>query len=283
MDMQRTLSRDLAVITGCDSGLGKSLAVLLATAGYQVVATYLDDHPCPDRANIAGIRMDLRSPDDMERLVSAVDGYRRSGYRLAFLVNNAGVARGGPIEDLPLSIYREVFEINFFGLVRLTQLLMPSLIPDGGRIVIIGSLAGRIATPFMAPYVASKFALEGWVDCLRRELRPLRVPVILLEPAGIETPIWHRRYDDSYIGERYRRAIAVFRERFIESRKPIDADRAARLMARVITARRPRSRAVISGEPIMTRILLLIPRRLMDRLVVRAFSMDYGSPAGKSV
>ena len=125
--------------------------------------------------------MDLRVPADVEAFIAFVKGLCASGHSLAAVVDNAGVALGGPVEDLPMSLFREVFEINFFGAVRIAQAFIPELVASRGRIVVIGSMAGRVALPFLSPYASSKFALEGFCDSLRRELNPFGV---LDDPGG---------------------------------------------------------------------------------------------------
>src|SRR5690606_5686474 len=108
------------------------------------------------------------------------------------LVNNAGVALGGPMETLDLAALRQQFEVNVFGLVATTQALLPLLRPVQGRIVNIGSTGSRVTPPFMGAYTGSKHALAAINDAMRQELKPWKMHVVLLEPGAIATPIWDK-------------------------------------------------------------------------------------------
>src|SRR6185295_4750516 len=105
-------------------------------------------------------------------------------------VNNAGIAVAAPLEFLPIDQLRHQLEINVIGQVAVTQAFLPALRRARGRIVNVSSIGGRVALPLVGAYNASKFALEGVSDALRRELRPLGVDVIVIEPGGVKTPIW---------------------------------------------------------------------------------------------
>ena len=107
----------LVVVTGCDSGIGLSVAELLRRRGYVLAVSYLTSNPFEGVAGVHACRMDLRVPADVEAFVGFVNRLCASGYSLSAVVNNAGVALGGPVEDLPMSLFREVFEVNFFGAV----------------------------------------------------------------------------------------------------------------------------------------------------------------------
>jgi NAD(P)-dependent dehydrogenase (short-subunit alcohol dehydrogenase family) len=269
----------LAAITGCDSGIGKSLAGIFTDAGFTVFASYLDQNPFHGKSNIMAHRLDLREEASINSFATQVNRFCSEGYRLEYFINNAGVALGGPFENLPLDIYRTVMEINFFGLVALTQKIIPCLITSRGRLVINGSLAGRIALPFLSPYTASKFALEGWCDSVRRELNPFGVRTILLEPAGVATPIWNKalNQDSSFADQKYSTSLRAFREKFIAGgTSGMETEKAAAQIYRFITKKRPRDRYIIAGNRLMSRMETLMPNRLLDAAVVKMFSMYYG-------
>ena len=272
-------TRMLAVITGCDSGIGKSLCRIMADRGYTVVLSYLDRNPFPDESGFFAFKMDLRKEGDIDSFIFNIKKLIKGGYQLKFLINNAGVALGGPVEDISMEIFREVFEINFFGVVSLTQMLIPLLVTHKGRIVIIGSLAGRIAFPFLSPYASSKFALEGFADSLRREMLPFGVKTILIEPAGIATPIWEKakNQDSSYIGKKYTKSVEEFKRKFIETgMSSMNVDKAAFKIFQKIIKRKPKSRYIISQNLLASYFQLLIPGRVLDRMILKLFSMDYG-------
>src|SRR6185503_11295963 len=111
---------------------------------------------------------------------------------LAGLVNNAGIAVSGPVEFLPIAEIRKQLEVNFIGQVAVTQAFLARLRRDRGRIVNIGSVGGEVALPFLSPYAASKHAMEGFNDSLRREVEPLGVFVTVVRPGAIQSSIWER-------------------------------------------------------------------------------------------
>ncbi len=269
----------LAAITGCDSGIGRALAGIFAGAGYTVILSYLEQNPFHQKSNMIAHRLDLRNDASINSFATLVNRYCSEGHSLEYFINNAGVALGGPFENLPLGIYRTVMEVNFFGLVALTQKIIPCLIRNRGRLVIHGSLAGRIALPFLSPYTASKFALEGWCDSVRRELNPFGVRTILLETAGVATPIWNKalNQDSSFADQKYSESLRVFREKFIAGgARGMDTEKAATRIYRFITKKGPRDRYIIAGNRILSWIETLVPGRLLDSLVVKMFSMHYG-------
>ena len=271
----------LVVITGCDSGIGLSLAGLLHRRGYTVAVSYLESNPFDGVSGVHACRMDLRVPADVEAFIAFVKRLCDSGHSLAAVVNNAGVALGGPIEDLPMSLVREVFEINFFGAVRIIQAFIPEVIASRGRIVVVGSLAGRVALPFLSPYASSKFAVEGFCDSLRRELNPFGVRTILIEPAAVATPIWNtaKSQDISFVSEKYLESLHLFETGFVETgNQGMPADEAGRIIADTLTARHPRPRYLVAGDRGRSSIVPHLPSWIIDAFVTRWFKMDYGHP-----
>ena len=136
---------NIAAITGCDSGIGASLARIFADKGYRVIISYLDRNPFEQNPNIIAGRLDLRDEGQIISFAALVEKYCGGDNRLDYFINNAGVALGGPFENIPMDVYREVLEINFFGLASLTRKIIPCLIKSRGRLVLNGSMAGRIA------------------------------------------------------------------------------------------------------------------------------------------
>lgn len=267
---------ECAVITGCDSGIGEHLAAVFKEHGIMPIVSFLAHNPFASVDGVLARQMDLRNERDIESLARFVHE-ASAGHTLKYLVNNAGVALGGPFEDLPMNIYREVFEINFFGLISLTQKILPVIMRNRGRLVVIGSLAGRVALPYLSPYTASKFALEGWCDSVRRELAPFGVAVILIEPAGIATPIWNKalQQDSSFVSKKYEYALQKFRENFIlKGNKGMNTAAAARRIFRCITTKRPRPRYIIARNRLVSYLETIIPDRLMDAALGRLFPVN---------
>lgn len=268
----------LAVITGCDSGIGKSLSQIFADNGYSVIISYLKSNPFKGKYNFFAKRLDLTKENQIISFASFVKELCEQGYSLDFFINNAGIALGGPFENIPLEIYRKVFEVNFFGLLSVTQKITPYLIKSKGRLVIIGSMAGRIALPFLSPYVASKFALEGFCDSIRREFNPLGIRTILIEPGGIATPIWNKalEQDSSFVDKKYRKRLDKFQENFISGgNQGMSTDKAAEQIFRFITKKNPSARYIVAKSRLASFLELLIPNKILDTIILKLFPMDY--------
>jgi NAD(P)-dependent dehydrogenase (short-subunit alcohol dehydrogenase family) len=184
------------VITGASSGIGAACALALDKLGYRVFAGLRDKADGETLTASAGPRLMPIGLDvtDAASIAAAVHTVKAmvGEHGLTGLVNNAGIAVAGPVEVLPITEWRRQFEVNILGLVAVTQAFLPLLRQGRGRIVNIGSMSGRVAMPFMAPYSASKHALSGLTDSLRLELRPWGIHVALIEPGAVATPIWNK-------------------------------------------------------------------------------------------
>jgi NAD(P)-dependent dehydrogenase (short-subunit alcohol dehydrogenase family) len=170
-------------------------------------------------------------------------------------VNNAGYAAGGPVEGLPLAEWRRQFEVNLFGQVAVTQAVLPRLRRARGRVVFVSSVSGRVATPLMGPYSASKFALEAMADALRMEVRPWGIQVSLVEPGQTDTALWQEADQtlDEFVAmlspanrELYERHTAGMRRLIPRMQRMAgDPDAVAAAIERAVTARRARPRYVV--------------------------------------
>lgn len=279
--IKRKPARALVAITGCDSGIGRALAELFAARGHPVAASFLQENPFDGTSGVQARQLDVRRQEDVDAWAGWVRGLCVDGVELATVISNAGVALGGPIEDLPLDVFRECFEVNFFGSVRVVQAFIPDLIRTRGTIAVMGSLAGRVAMPFLSPYVSTKFALEGFCDSLRREMNPFGVRTVLFEPGGVATPIWNKAkaQDVSFVSATYLDSLDAFRDNFIEGgNRGMPADDAARIMADLLAQDHLRPRYVIAGDRGVSQLLPRVPASVMDRVVARLFRMDYGRP-----
>ncbi|KAB1192325.1 SDR family NAD(P)-dependent oxidoreductase [Haloferax sp. MBLA0076] len=190
--MANTTGR-VAIVTGASSGIGKATAKTLAKEGITVVLSArraekleaLADEIESSGGTAFVVPADMTEEDDLTSLVETVtDEFGR----IDILVNNAGFGLYGSVEETPMEDARYQFEVNVFGLARLTQLVLPTMRERGyGKIINISSMGGRIWTPMGAWYHATKHALEGWSDCLRYEVAPFGIDVVVIEPGSIKT------------------------------------------------------------------------------------------------
>jgi NAD(P)-dependent dehydrogenase (short-subunit alcohol dehydrogenase family) len=189
----------------------------------------------------------------------------------------------GPLEFVPVDELRRQLEVNVIGQVAVTQAFLPALRRSRGRIVNVGSVGGRVALPLLGPYAASKFALEGLTDSLRRELRGLGVPVAIVEPGAVATAIWDKGTAAAEelmaamppeVEEVYGPTIAAMRRRAGEAaRRGIPPEQVAEAVAHALTARRPRTRYPVGRDArLRIRLAGLLPDRAFDALVARQLS-----------
>lgn len=175
------------LITGCSSGIGRATALRLATAGWPVWATARRPEAIADLAD-AGCHVLALDVTDEVSMTQAVAEVERAAGAVGVLVNNAGYSQSGAIETVPLDAVRRQFETNVFGLVRLTQLVLPAMRAQGwGKVVNLGSMGGKLTFPGGGHYHATKHALEALSDALRFEVRGFGIDVILIEPGLITT------------------------------------------------------------------------------------------------
>src|SRR5581483_7822637 len=177
-----------ALVTGASSGIGAACANRLVRGGWHVLAGVRRTGDAP--AGTEELRLDVTDPTQIRAAADRVE-------RLDGLVNNAGIVVAAPLEELPLDELRRQLEVNVVGQLAVTQALLPALRAARGRIVLVGSIAGRSALPFLGAYSASKFALEAVADALRIERAPAGIRVSLVEPGTIATPIWQRAAADA--------------------------------------------------------------------------------------
>ena len=270
------------LVTGASSGIGRATATVLALAGWRVFAGVRDLNVGTELArsdasagSIEAVRLDVT---DEGSIAAAKDGIaeRLGGDRLSGLVNNAGVGFGGPLEFVRLDDLREQLEVNVIGQVAVTQSMLPLLREGRGRIVLISSDNGRWAPPFMGPYVASKFALEGIGDALRLELRRSGISVSIVEPGSIKTSIWDKGLDqlddlDLPPGSMsiYGDVAGVLRQGLEQGEKnAIPPERVAEAIQDALTAKRPRARYRVGRDAkAMIALRSVLPDRVFDSLV----------------
>jgi len=175
----------VVLVTGASRGIGRAIAQKFVQAGYQVFGTTRQTSPVGTVTRV--LHLDVQEEESVEKCVDAV--LAQTG-RIDFLINNAGISIYGAIEEVSLAQIKAVFETNFFGVVRMTQAVLPTMRRQaGGRVINIGSLAGFLPMPYQAAYAASKHALAGWTETLDLEVRRFGIRAILIQPGFIRTDI----------------------------------------------------------------------------------------------
>lgn len=198
------------------------------------------------------------------------------------MVNNAGVVVGGLLESVSPDQLRRQLDINVVGQLAVSQAVLPRLRESGGRIVFVSSVNGRIATPMLGPYCASKFALEAAAEALRMELRPWRIRVSVVEPAQSATDMWEtadQTVDDMEAAMSpeqrvlYSKHVVGFRKMIPVSRKmAVPAERVAQVVESALTNRRPKARyAVGVGPRLQMALVTALPSAVSDVLLRKAF------------
>ena len=259
-----------ALVTGASSGIGEACALRLVASGWRVLAGVRRAGDAP-----AGTEEVLLDVTDADQIRAAAGGVEE----LHGLVNNAGIALGAPLEFVPPDELRYQLEVNLVGQVAVTQAFLPALRYAKGRVVFMGSIAGRSALPFLGPYASSKHGLEAIADSWRLELRPFGVHVSIVEPGSIKTPIWVRSAEradrliatsDGRIGELYGERIAVFRQAALKrgaAGAPPDA--VAKVVEDALTAERPHTRYLVGRDAKLRAGFERLPDRLRDRIYER--------------
>ena len=272
------------LITGASTGIGAACALGLDRLGWRVFAgvrraadgAALQRQASPLFTSVAIDVTDAASIAGAARTVAAVVG----DAGLAGLVNNAGIAVPGPLEFLPIDDLRRQLEINVVGQIAVTQAMLPMLRAARGRIVNMGSIGGRMATPFVGAYGASKFALEALTDVLRVELRPWGIHVSIIEPGAIATPIWQKSTQEANrlqsglppeAARLYGKALEAVRKGAARSeREAISPDAVVAAVVHALSSPTPRTRYVVGKRARMqAAIARWLPDRARDRLITR--------------
>jgi NAD(P)-dependent dehydrogenase (short-subunit alcohol dehydrogenase family) len=278
------------LITGCSSGIGRAAALSLHDAGLTVYATA---RRVDSLTGLAGrgmhtLALDVTDEASMTQAVAAVEA---AAGAVGVLINNAGYGLYGPVEQLPMDEIRRQFETNFFGLVRLTQLVLPGMRRrGGGRILNVSSMGGRVTLPGGAFYHASKYAVEALSDALRMEVAQFGIDVVLIEPGPVKTP-WNDvaaaslsaaapaaaagGNGDPYAA--YKTAVGASFGRTqagLVGRLGSTSEDVARVITQAVTARRPRARYLIN--PVAKSIVAMnrvLPARAYDSVVRRQYGL----------
>lgn len=261
-----------ALVTGASSGIGRATARLLVERGYRVIGTSRNPESIAESARIPGV--EYRALD-----LTDVAGIEEFGARLEavdVLVNNAGESQSGPLEELPRDALLRLFQLNVFGQVRLTQLVLPGMRERGyGRVVMVGSMLASFPLAYRSSYVAAKAAIKGFADAARLETSPFGVWITTVEPGSISTGIGERRTnyiaDDSPYGDDFRTMLTRLDR---NERAGIAPEKVAALILRAITADRPKPLyATGSRAPVVFLLRRLLPGSVIEKVVARVHGL----------
>ncbi|WP_227494750.1 oxidoreductase [Bacillus mycoides] len=278
------MNKKIAIITGASSGFGLLTTLELAKKDYFVIATMRNLEKQIDLISQA-TKLDLQQNIKVEQLDVTDQGsihnfqlFLNEINRIDILINNAGYANGGFVEEILVEEYRKQFETNLFGAISITQLVLPYMREQkSGKIINISSISGQVGFPGLSPYVSSKYALEGWSESLRLEVKPFGIDVALLEPGSYNTNIWEV---GKQLAENQSDTTSPYKEYMDKIQKHINNGNdtlgnpmdVANKIIEIAEARRTTLRYPIGkGVKFMIFAKKVLPWRLWEYLVLRSF------------
>lgn len=272
---QQQTNGKVVLVTGASSGMGKSFAKALLAEGMTVYAVARRVEAMADLANAGAItlKMDITNQEEIQGVVQRI--IQEHG-GVDILINNAGFGLYGAMEDTSIADARYQFEVNLFGMAYLTQLLLPAMRQkNSGRIINMSSMGGKIYTPLGSWYHATKHAVEGWSDCLRLELSPFNIDVVIIEPGAIATefagvmvePLLERSGQGAYA--KMAHAVADSTRASEEKNELSDPQVIVNLVLQAVRARKPKTRYVAGkyAKP-MIFVRKWFGDRIFDRMVL---------------
>jgi len=282
-------TKGAVVVTGVSSGIGRAVAEALIADGRLVFGSVRKQEDADKAADALGaafrpLLFDVTNRDEVDAAAAEVKE-ALSGATLAGLVNNAGVAIGGPVRYIPVEEIRRQFEVNIFGVVHTTQAFLPLLGADRaykgppGKIVNMSSIAGKIASPFMSPYAMSKHALEAFSDALRRELFVHGIDVVVVGPGAVQTPIWAKADDldfSPYQGTEYEELLNRMKKAMQEvGEEGLPPSDIGALVCEIMNTDRPKTRnAIQKNKLLMWTLPRLLPTRALDNVIADRFGIE---------
>ena len=283
-ESERTMNKKIAIITGASSGFGLLTTLELAKKDYFVIATMRNLEKQVDLISQA-TKLNLQQNIKVQQLdvtdqnsIHNFQLFLKEINRIDLLINNAGYANGGFIEEIPVEEYRKQFETNLFGAISITQLVLPYMREQkSGKIINISSISGQVGFPGLSPYVSSKYALEGWSESLRLEVKPFGIDVALLEPGSYNTNIWEV---GKQLAENQSDTTSPYKEYMDKIQKHINNGNdtlgnpmdVANKIVEIAEARRTTLRYPIGkGVKFMIFAKKILPWRLWEFLVLKSF------------
>ncbi len=274
------------VVTGASTGIGFGCVKVLTERGWRVFGSVRrsDDAERLEAAFGGAVRPLLLDVTDAKSVAAAAAEVSEAlgGARLAGLVNNAGIAVPGPLLHLGIDDFARQLAVNLTGPLIVTQAFAPLLGADRsragppGRIVMMSSVGGLDAAPFVGAYGASKFGLEGLSESLRRELMLYGIDVVIINPGAVATPIWGKsaRVDSDFAGTDYASAIAKVKAYMRDMAKTgLPPERIGEAVETALSSRRPRVRTVVTPTPLQHLVARTLPKRLVDRIIARRLGL----------
>ncbi|HIC37786.1 MAG TPA: SDR family oxidoreductase [Candidatus Marinimicrobia bacterium] len=276
------------VITGVSTGIGRASTEVLVNAGYHVFGSVRKQEDADALKiklgeNYTPLLFDVRDEEAVKRSVEQVKQRLGTDGQLIGLVNNAGIGLGGPSQHLDVDIFRKQFEVNFFGVVSVTNAFLELLgarkdANRKGKIIMISSIGGKRAFPFLGPYTASKHAIEGYSDALRIELQLYGIDVIVIEPGAVITAIWDKvpdPQDNPFINTEYATALQKFYGFFIkEGKKGLPAEVIGNTVKNILETDKPKTRYVLVKNKFRNFILpSILPDRKFDKMIGKALGL----------
>jgi len=272
------------VVTGVSTGIGWGILKILIGRGYHVFGSVRKAQDAERLTREFGeafvpLLFDITDEAGVQTAAQQVREQLNGG-TLFGLVNNAGVAVPAPLMHQPIEDFRKQMEINLIGQLIVTQAFLPLLGTDrslkgqAGRVINMSSVSGKGGYPFLGAYVASKFALEGFSESLRRELMLYGIDVIIIGPGSVATPIWDKAEDldiSIYSGTEYAEAIRrIYKYMIEDGRNGYPPEKVGEVVLHALTTPKPHVRyAVVPGNPIRRFIQRLLPKRVIDRIIAR--------------
>jgi len=284
---------DGVVITGASTGIGRAAAKALLARGFKVFGSVRKEADAKTVSaelgpNFIPLLFDV-TDEEAVRAAAASVAAKLADRTLIGLVNNAGIAVPGPLLELTTADLRQQLEVNVVGQMTVARAFAPLLGADParvgrkGRIVMISSVAGRLAAPFNGPYAASKFALEGLSESLRRELMLLGIDVIVVAPGAVVTSIWDKAEAvdmTRFSASPFATPLATFRDYALANgRKGLPADRLGEVVADALTVKKPKARYTVTPSPLEFFVMSRLPTRLVDRILARRLGLQPQRPA----
>jgi len=271
------------VVTGVSTGIGWGILKVLVQHGFRVFGSVRKKEDAERLAKEFGdafipLLFDITDEADVQAAAGQVRE-QLQGETLFGLVNNAGVAVAGPMMHLPIDDFRKQLEINVTGQLIVTQAFLPLLGADRllkgkpGRIVNISSGSGKMGSPFVGAYVASKHALEGLSESLRRELMLYGIDVIIVGPGPIATPIWDKAEQENanqYQNTDYFESGVKFQDYIIKrGRNGLPVERVSNVTFQALTAKKPRTRYAVTPNPFTSWLMSILPKRFIDKIIAK--------------